>query len=86
MSHIHGEISAWLTYPGSRLLDFLSLDNLVTLNILDFGHLPNSFENTLRERASVALDMAIVNVTDPAIIAEVRILGMGHVDEVEMVI
>jgi len=64
----------------------LSLHNLVTLNILDFGHLPNPFENSVRELASVALDMAIVNVADPAIIVQVRVLGMGYPDEVEMVI
>jgi hypothetical protein len=68
MSHIHGEMSALLTHPGSSPLDFLGPDDLIALNIVHFRHFPNPLENSVRELASVAFDMAVEHVTNPTII------------------
>ena len=86
MSHSHGKISALLTYPRSRFLDTLGLYNLITLNIIDFRHFPNPLEDPVREHSCVALDMAIVYVTNPAVITQVGILCMRGLEEVVMVI
>ena len=86
MSHIHGEMSAFLTYPGSSRLDILGPNNLVVLNIVYFRHFPNPLENSVRELASVAFDMAIEDVTNPTIIVQVGVLGMRHLEEVVVII
>jgi hypothetical protein len=74
------------TYPRGRLLDILGLYNLITLNIIDFGHFPNPLKDSVRELSCVALDVAIEYVTDPAIIIQVGILCMCRLEEVVMVI
>ena len=61
-------------------------DKLVALNIFHLGHLTNPLENSVRELASVALNMAIEHVTDPAITVQVGVLGMRCLEEVVMVI
>lgn len=86
MSHTHGEMSILLTYPGGRFLNILGPDNLVALNIIHFGHFTNPLKNSVRKLASVALDMAIEHVTDPAIAVQVGVLGMRCLEEVVMVI
>ena len=75
-----------LTYPGGRSLDLVGPDNLVALNIVHFGHFANPLENSVRELASVSLDMAIEHVTDPAITVQMGVLGMCRLEEVIMVI
>ena len=86
MGHIHSEMNAFLTYPGSSPLDLLGPDNLVALNISHFGHFPNLLENSVRELASVASDMAIENMTNPTIIVQVGVLSMRYLEEPVMVI
>jgi hypothetical protein len=86
MSHLHGEISAWLTHPWSRSLDSLGLHNLITFNIIDFRHFANPLEDPVRELSCVALDMAIEYVTDPAVFIQMGILCMCCLEEIVMVI
>ena len=86
MGLIHGEMSALLTYPGGSCLDFLGLDNLVALNIIHFGHFADPLKNSGGELASVALEMAIENMTNPAIIIQVGVLGMSSFEKVVMII
>jgi len=61
-------------------------DDLVALNIVHFGHFANPLKNSVREFTSVALDMTIEHVTDPAITVQVGVLGMRCLDEVVVVI
>ena len=79
-------MSILLTYPWGRGLDLLGPDNLVALNIVHFGHFANPLENSVRELASVALDMAVEHVTDSAITVPVGVLGMRCLEEVVVVI
>jgi len=79
-------MSIFLTYPGGRGLDLVGPDNLVTLNIVHFGHFANPLENSVRELTSVALDMAVEHVTNPAITVQVGVLGMRCLEEVVVVI
>lgn len=79
-------MSYLLTYPGGSLLDLMGPDNLVALDIVHFGHFANPLENSVRELASVALDMTIEHVTDPAITVQMGVLGMCCLEEVVMVI
>ena len=79
-------MSALLTYPGSKSLDFLGLHNLITFNIIDFGHFTNPLEDLVRELSCVTLDMAVEYVTDAAVIIEMGILCMCCMDEIVMVV
>jgi hypothetical protein len=79
-------MSASLTYPGSKSLDILGLHNLITLNIIDFGHFTNPLEDLVRELSCVALDMAVEYVTDAAVTIEMGILCMCCMDEIVMVV
>jgi len=57
-------------------------DNLVAFNVVDFWLFPNPLEDCVCESSSIALDMTVVYVTNPAVITQKRILGVYRLEEV----
>ena len=79
---MHGKMGLLSTYPGSHSLNILCPDNLVAFNIGYFWLFPNPLEDCVCESSSIALDMTIVYVTNPAFIVKKGILGVCHLEEV----
>jgi hypothetical protein len=85
MSHTR-RTSAPRTYPRSGPLDFLGLDDLVAFNIIDFRHLANSLDDAGGKLPSIAIDLAIEDMSDPTVIIQVGVLGMCKPEEIVVVI
>ena len=72
------------TQPGSALLRIQSPNNLVLLNEGNFWQAPDLLDDLLRELASIAGDMAVVDLLNTRDIVKEWVGGMCGLQEVHM--
>lgn len=75
------------TYPWCTPLNIQDMYDLVLLDILDLRHHTKLVDGVLGEATGVALDMAVIHLTDAgALVSGKAGFGVDSLEEVEMVV
>ena len=75
------------TYPWSRVLSLVSVNNRILFNVRDLWRLPDSLDDAVGETASVTREIAVVHMADPnGPVSDKKIFLMSGLEEVEVIV
>jgi len=88
---VDADVTYVMTHPRCRFLrvDFGSVYNLVTLDVINLRHLPDPLNYTIGEHPRVAFDVPIIHMTNARCytVFELKFVRlMSHCQKVEMVL